>query len=74
MGLVACSIARTVHASRENMWLVLGIACTIEATFYIFTHSFLKEVCFSLEGNSIHPWRGVGDIVDSRQVLACFNS
>jgi hypothetical protein len=43
-----------------------GGTCSIDSTFGIFTHSFLKEVCFALEGNSIHPWEGVGNILDSR--------
>ena len=46
--------------------MVLGVTCSIDYTFCIFTHSFLKELCFALEGNSIHPWEGVGNIVDSR--------
>jgi hypothetical protein len=46
--------------------VVLGVACSIDSTVSVFTHSFLKEVCFAVEGNNIHPWEGVGNIVDSR--------
>jgi hypothetical protein len=50
----------------KREYVVLGVACSIDSTFCKFTHSFLKELCFALEGNSIHPWEGVGNIVDSR--------
>jgi hypothetical protein len=46
--------------------VVLGVACSIDSTVSVFTHSFLKEVCFAVEGINIHPWEGVGNIVDSR--------
>ena len=55
---------RTVHQERTRDQF--GVACSIDSTFCIFAHSFLKEVCFALEGNSIHPWEGVDYIVDSR--------
>jgi hypothetical protein len=44
--------------------MVLGVTCTIDSTFCVFTHSFLKEVCFALEQNSPSMER-VGDIADS---------
>jgi hypothetical protein len=49
---------------REHV--MFGVACSIDSTFCVFAHSFLKEVCFALEGNSIHPWEWVDYIVDSR--------
>jgi hypothetical protein len=52
----------------KREYMVLRVACSIDSTFaYCFARSFLKEICFALEGNtSIHPWEGVGNIVDSR--------
>jgi hypothetical protein len=53
----------------KREYVVLGVTCSIDYTFCIFTHSFLKELCFALEGNSIHPWEGVGNIVDDSRLF-----
>ncbi len=45
---------------------MFGIACTVDSTFCIFSYLFLKDVCFALEGDHIHPWKRIGDVVDSR--------
>jgi hypothetical protein len=48
--------------------MTLVVACSMDSTFCVLTHSFLKEVCFALEGNivSIHGKGQVDYIVDSR--------
>jgi hypothetical protein len=57
--------ALELFIKRERV--MLGVACSIDSTFCIFAHSFLKEVCFfALEGNCIRPWEGVDYIVDCR--------
>jgi hypothetical protein len=50
---------------REHVMLG-SLVASIDSIFCIFAHSFLKQVCFALEGNSTHPWEGVDYIVDSR--------
>jgi hypothetical protein len=62
VGLGACL---ELFIKRE--YVVLGIGWSINSTFCIFAHSFLKEVGFALEGYSIDPWEAVvGNIEYSR--------
>jgi hypothetical protein len=39
----------------KREYMVLGVVSSIDSTFCVFTHSFLKEVCFALEEGNSNP-------------------